>query len=131
MRKHGFTIIILFLATMALFGVAKGEVAPLSTDKIRSATVIFSRSGLATFTADLRETCASAKIASCTLEKKDGNKWVFARSLPVPDAKTNVTRYTATVDYSSYLSSDTSYRLVVVFEADGEQVSKTSTAITY
>lgn len=122
----------LTIVTVTLFCVvAIAEALPLSSTHFNSVTILFYASGSATFSASLKKKCSSVGVSSCTLEKKDGNNWTFESMLPTPNSKTDTSFYAASQDYSAHLTSGVTYRLVVVYEADGEQVTKTSSSITY
>lgn len=122
------TVVILTLP----FGVGQAEATmnPLSSETFRIAKATFFASGSVIFTATTRHR-ATVKVNSCILQKKEGNNWVFDQSLSCPPSVSNVTRYSKNMDYSAKLTIGTTYRVVAVFDAEGETRTATSDGITY
>lgn len=110
---------------------AKAEIMPLSSDNFWRYSACFLDGGYVSFSANVYAECTSIKVVSCKLEKKSGSKWIFIKSLVCPASKANTSSYAVTKNYSSSLTKGDTYRVVVTFEADKEQVTTTSTAYTY
>ena len=71
-------------------------------------------------------------VSSCSLQIKDNGKWIYAETLPTPPAVGNNTAsYMAEYDYSSYLTTGSTCRIVVVYNIDGYTKSCSSNAISY
>lgn len=74
----------------------------------------------------------SVSVTSCTLERKDGSKWVDVGSLTPPShTSSNSYSFSAIANYSSSLINGNTYRITAVFSADGETVTRTSSQRTY
>ena len=75
--------------------------------------------------------CKNKPEIACKLYKKNGSKWNFVCSLPVPDTEAEDTiLYDASADYSSYIGSGT-YRIYTTFNADGHSISRYSNTRTF
>ncbi len=109
---------------------AKAEMAPLSNELYQYAYAELLPTGKVAFSAAVRHR-ATIKVDSCILQKKEGNNWVFDQSLSCPPSVSNATRYSKNMDYSAKLTSGTTYRVVAVFDAEGETRTATSDGITY
>lgn len=120
-------LLCVFLTTSFAFG----EMTYFSNSTFLGATVGATTSGTVTFTARLKNKCASVSIVSCSLEKLENGIWKFVKSLSLPAGKTNTSRYTASKDYSSSLASGNTYRFKATFSADGEKTTRTSGSVTY
>lgn len=124
-------VIICLLISSVVTAIAEAGITPYSDECFRSAKVTINSSGKAAFTATLKQRCNIIKISSCTLQKRVGESWVFDKTLSVPVSVSNTTRYSKSKDYSSDMTSGVSYRIVAVFNADGNTITITSGAITY
>lgn len=111
--------------------IAFADVAPMSSTVIQDYSITLRSNGKAVFKVTTYYTCSSVTVQSCTLEKLSGSKWIFVKSLDCPNGASNIKFYNATNDYSSSLSNGVTYRLVVVYSADGETVTATSGKINY
>lgn len=132
MKKVLPLIAFLLIATFATQCLAFAEDAMLlSSIMFRSVSVQGSSTGTVTFSAMLNQQCSEVKISSCILQYYNNSEWSYASTLNVPASKTNTFRYGASMDYSSFLSHGTTYRVVVVFNADGESVTTTSNSFSY
>lgn len=70
-------------------------------------------------------------ILSCTLYKKEGSTSSFEKSLDTPTTVAkNRSLYSATVDYSSHLTSGQTYYIVATFNIDGYEKVYTSPTVT-
>lgn len=92
------------------------------------ASVSLSTSMTAKFDADL--TKSATVTVSVTLEKKVGTTWQGAGSLTSPSSKTGVV-YSTTKDYSQSCTKGNTYRIVAVFTANKESVTRTSNSVAY
>ncbi len=73
----------------------------------------------------------SIKVTGCSLYKKNGSKWNYVCSLPVPDVEAEDTiLFSTNADYSSYIGSGT-YRIYTTFNADGHSISRYSNSRTF
>lgn len=111
--------------------IAFGEMTYFSNGTFLGATVEATTSGTVTFTARLKNKCASVSVTSCSLEKLENGTWKFVKNLSLPAGKTNASRYIASKDYSSNLVAGNTYRFKATFSADGEKITKTSGSIGY
>ena len=74
----------------------------------------------------------SVYISNCSLQIKENGKWIFEEKLPTPQTVgSNTASYMTEYDYSSYLTSGGTYRIVVVYNIDGYTKSYTSNSISY
>ena len=74
----------------------------------------------------------SVSVTSCTLQRKDGSKWIDVGSLTPPShTSSNSYSFSAIANYSSSLINGNTYRITAVFSADGETVTRTSSQRTY
>ncbi len=109
---------------------ARAEMKPLSSESFRLVNVKLQSTCQATFTATTHYR-TTIKINSCILQKKVGNIWTFDQSLSCPPSSSNVIRYSEKMDYSGKMTIGNTYRIVAVFNADGETRTATSDGITY
>lgn len=123
-----FIMIFVIVSSCAL---ADGEVIPLASGVINSASVSFTSSGRATFSLVCQIVCSSLEVSSCTLQKKNGSRWEFEANLLRPSGSSNSCILVTSADYSASLKSGNTYRIVVEFNADGATTTCTSNSITY
>ncbi len=62
------------------------EIMPLADLDVVSASVSFNSVGSATFEAKAYNNPCEIKVTSCSLQVKQGDKWVFSCSLETPSA---------------------------------------------
>lgn len=79
------------------------------------------------------ETAYSTKIyvKSVQLQKKDGGKTVNVKALDAPSDTVTGQSYTTTKDYSGNIPDGGTYRIQVVFSADGESKTVSSSWIDF
>lgn len=127
---------LVYIIALTLFAVvlpeqpAYAEAMPLSSDSFVSASVSVSTSGTANFSATVRHSC-TISVSSCTLQKMEDGKWVYAATLATPPIKERAMRYSAKKDYSASMTKGVTYRIIATFKADGDSVTKTSNSFTY
>ena len=130
-KKCVYIIIAIMLCVSITSSSATAEPMPTSSTNFLGCAIHFASSGTARFTANMEQPCASFSVQSCTLQKLSNSKWVFVQSLECPDGASSITHFAVTKDYSSCLTKGTTYRLVVVYNADGETATATSSQLTY
>ncbi len=124
-------LIIVILITLQIGAMqAKAEMKPLTSEIYQNANAELLSTGKATFKAAIQYR-ATINVSSCILQKKVGNTWVFDQSLSCPPSMSNTLRYSKTMDYSAKLTIGTTYRIVAVFDADGETKTVTSNEMAY
>lgn len=79
------------------------------------------------------ETAYSTKIyvKSVQLQKKEGGKAVNVKALDAPSDTVTGQSYTTTKDYSGSIPDGETYRIQVVFSADGESKTASSSWIDF
>lgn len=130
MKTKVSVVLVILLFAMGVV-VASAEVLPLSSTSFRDVKIAFGSTGNATFSASLDHRCATISVTSCVLEKMVGGIWEFDEALSCPESVNNAMRYTKVKNYSSSLITGVSYRIIAVFDADGETMTVTSGTITY
>ena len=130
-KRCVYIIIVIMLCVSITSSSATAEPMPTSSINIIRCSIQFVSSGTARFTATMRNPCASFSVQSCTLQKLSDSKWVFVQSLECPDGASSITHFAVSKDYSSCLTKGSTYRLVVVYNADGETATATSSKLTY
>ena len=127
--KNYFAIatVISLLCLILAIPAAVSEASPVFNTR----SVSFSSSMKSSMSATTSIVCAKISVTSVTLEKSSGGAWGFDKNLPCPSPMTNTDIYGAGMDYSSYCVKGNTYRIVVVFNADGVTASATSPGATY
>ncbi len=132
MRKLWLCIMVVMLFSVAMPHIgAYADIMPLSSENFSRAMVTAYETGNVKFSATLNKVCSTVSVSSCTLQKKEDGRWVFATSLGTPPSKSDISKYTANKDYSSSMTTGVTYRIVATFDADGETITKTSNSFTY
>lgn len=73
----------------------------------------------------------SIKVTACWLEKKVGGQWEFDCSLTPPsEESTNTNGYAASFNCLSSIGNGT-YRLAATFNADGHEITRYSTGVSF
>lgn len=124
-------MILITVALCLLVRTARAEAMPLSSAVFIRTAVGCTTTGSVRFTAQVSVSCDSISVTSCTLERKVGGDWVFSKYLNPPESKSNTYSYWVTKNYSSELTRGNTYRIIAVFEANGESVTKISNTFTY
>ena len=123
--------IMLMLMLFANYALA-AMVTPYADTVFSSARVSLSTQMDASFTAQTKSKQAEIKVTSCILQIKTGSVWADSMTLTAPSkVATNTSRYSAAKDYSSSCSSGNTYRIKVVFDADGHTKTTYSNSISY
>ncbi len=123
-----FSFLLLWMAVFSNY--ALGEVSTCSNSVFRKANLTAATSGTVTFTAVLKNK-GDISVTACSVERWDGTKWCFVKSLSVPDGKTGVRKYSASKDYASSLTKGNTYRFRATYTSGKEKASAISNAITY
>ncbi len=85
-----------------------------------------------TFTFVTMEDVSYIKVNSCWLQKRVGNSWSYVCSLPAPtEVYTNCSLYSATKDYSSYITQAGTYRIRFTPNAGGHTITRYSNSRTF
>lgn len=124
----GFSFLLLWLAVFSNY--ALGEVSPYSNSVFGKKNLTATTSGVVTFTATLKNK-GDISVAACSVDRWNGEKWCFVKSLSVPDGKTGTLKYSASKDYASSLTKGNTYRFRATYTSGEEKVSVVSNAITY
>ncbi len=123
-----FSFLLLWMAVFSNY--ALGEVSTCANSVFGKANLTAATSGTVTFTAVLKNK-GDISVTACSVERWNGEKWCFVKSLSVPDGKTAIIRYSATKDYASSLTEGNTYRFRATYASNGERMSAVSNAITY
>ena len=122
-------MIIVLILCLSIFSTSLA--ATMADSVFDSATTNLLSTKKASFSAMTNTEQQCIKVTSCKLYKKNGSKWNFVCSLPVPDTEAEDTiLYDASADYSSYIGSGT-YRIYTTFNADGHSISRYSNMRTF
>lgn len=123
------TMLVLLLLTN--YAAAMGMM-PRADEVFVSTKVSLSSKIGATYVAQTKMLCSEIKITDCVLQVKEGSEWVDDTSLTPPSKiATNTNVYKATGSYSESCSSGNTYRLKVIFNADGHPLTAYSNSINY
>ena len=124
-------VVLFMVLSLVIVPVAVAAIEPLASDIFASADVSLNSNKRAIFNATTNYS-SSVSVISCTLQKKDGTKWVNAGSLTPPShTSSNSYSFSAIANCSSSLINGNTYRIIAVFSADGETVTRTSSQRTY
>lgn len=121
------------LSMIMLLCVAIPALANINANQYYSdASIAFNTKGNAVFSCTTTFQFSELKVTNCKLQVKGLLSWSDAGSLPAPSyiAK-NRYNYDYQMDYSSYLTSGKTYRIVATFNADGHTITKTSGSAKY
>ena len=132
MRNKLLAVLLLFVLLTSNFNIGFAINNP--TDEINadsvfdSITILLSSNKSAAFSAYTNDTVGYIEVASCWLQKKVDNNWVYVSSLPRPtEIEYNTFGYESIKDYSSYIPSDgNTYRVAARFVADGHHATRYS-----
>lgn len=131
--KKNLTILLCFVTTLILIApvAINAQVTPCANPVFIEASVYIGSTMRAEFTASTMVTCSSICVSSCTLQKKVGTRWVYAKSLSVPSYVANNTFiYDDVKNYDDDIPAGGTYRLKVVFSGGGETVTRYSNSQT-
>lgn len=124
--------LLLLISYTTAFAAIRDDVQICADQYVTGSNTYLSSSGNAEMFISLRYEADIVYISSCTLQTKENGQWVNAGSLAVPQViGNNTVSYIADYDYSSYLASGNTYRIIVVYNIDGYIKSCTSNSITY
>lgn len=128
MRKISTGVLICIIAILCI-GIAIAGTLADSVFEYGSTTL--SASKTASFSAETISPVSSIKVTRVQLFMKMGIIWVYIGDLPVPsDEAINTTYFSATYNYSGFIGTG-QYRLNVTFTADGYNMSRYSSTVTY
>ena len=124
-------IAVLILSIQMLPASADNRFEPFADSVVKSGSAYLNSSGKGIFNLTTKQDAAEIKVTSCTLYKKEGSTSSFEKSLDTPTTVAkNRSLYSATVDYSSHLTSGQTYYIVATFDIDGYTKTYTSPAVT-
>ena len=86
------------------------------------ASVAFTSSGKAAFSAQTTFVFSRLRVTSCSLEVKVSGSWQSAGSLTPPATESNNTTFDAQVNYGSSYTRGKTYRIIATFDADGHTI---------
>lgn len=122
--------VLIFLVLSSSVALAvQNEPASVNSDPVfYSISITLTTYKAVDFSADTNDIVSYIKVASCWLQKKVDDTWVYVRSLPAPTyIEYNTIGYGAFEDYSSYIPSDgNTYRVAARFVADGHHATRYS-----
>lgn len=132
MKKNLSTLLIIIaIISIALPAMSAAEIVPFANPVFDSASVYLGKKFSAEFTASTNVICSSICVSSCTLQKKVGTIWVYAKSLSVPSyVANNASNYDDVKNYDDDIPAGGTYRLKVVFSGGGETVTRYSNSQT-
>ncbi len=123
-----FFILLLSVGTAAI----ANDNVPYANAYYTEASVAFTSSGKAAFSAQTTFVFSRLRVLSCSLEVKVGGAWQSAGSLTPPATESNnTTIFDAQMNYGSSCTKGKTYRVIATFDADGHTITKTSGAATY
>ena len=126
MKKSRVALALILLLIVGILSVVLADVK--SSAVIISANVALSSSTKkAAFTMQTKADCDVLSVSSYTLYKSNGTV-VTSGSI---SSTASGMRYSKSVDFSSYITSGSSYYVTAVFSADGETKNATSATISY
>ena len=124
-------VAILMLSIQVLPVSADNRFEPFADLVVKSGSAYLNSSGKGIFKLTTKQDAAEIKVTSCSLYKKDGRNSSFVKSLDTPtNVAKNRSLYSATVDYSSHLTSGQTYYIVATFNIDGYEKVYTSPTVT-
>ncbi len=125
-----FTLALLLIVVSA--SALADEIMPLADPDVVSASVSFNSAGSATFEVTAYNNPSEIKVTSCSLQVKQGDKWVFSCSLETPSAIAyNRNTYSASMNYASSCSEGYTYRVVATYYIGGKYKTKYSAGATF
>ena len=131
MKKAFSTLLVLIVMMTASVCVAQEEdVSPYRADPVFGWSVVYLDSGKTVeFEAQAYVQVNSIRVSSVTLQKNQSGSWVYVSALPVPTTVAYGSYYAAMKTYS--FSASGTYRVRVVFNADGHLYTTYSNEMTY
>ena len=128
----------IFVGLVALLVIAVGiscslaeAIMPLADDVFDATKVDLSPTGRVKLYCATYENKDTIKVTACWLEKKVGQDWEFDCSLTPPTEEShNTNGYAASFNCLSSIGSGT-YRLAATFNADGYEITRRSTDVTF
>lgn len=127
-----FVVLILLNGCMSANAATNDSVEICADAYVASCGTFLSSTGNAQMIITLKYEANSVYISNCSLQIKENGKWIFEEKLPTPQTVgSNTASYMTEYDYSSYLTSGGTYRIVVVYNIDGYTKSYTSNSISY
>lgn len=124
-------VAILMLSIQVLPVSADNRFEPFADLVVKSGSAYLNSSGKGIFKLTTKQDAAEIKVTSCSLYKKDGRNSSFVKSLDTPtNVAKNRSLYSATVDYSSHLTSGQTNYIVATFNIDGYEKVYTSPTVT-
>ncbi len=122
------TVLLVLVCSSAL----ADEMMPMADPDVASASVSFRSTGKATFEVTAYNNPSEIKVTSCSLQVKEGDKWVFSCSLDTPTTVvTNRNIYSATMNYGSDCSAGYTYRIAATYYIGGRYKTKYSNSVDF
>ena len=127
------TVLIAFILILSVYSTAFAyDIMPFANEYYAEASVAFTSSGKAAFSAQTTFVFSKLTVTSCSLEVKTNGVWKSAGTLAVPTAVSkDTTIFDAQMNYGSSCTAGKTYRVKATFNADGHTITKTSGAATY
>ena len=125
----GFVALIVLMAGISCS--LADTIVPLADSVFDATKVELSSSGRVKLYCATYGNKASIKVTACWLEKEVGGKWVFDCSLTPPaEESINTDAYAATFNCLSSIGKG-KYRLAATFNADGHEITRYSTGVSF
>lgn len=125
----GFVALIVLMSGIS-YSLAE-EIMPLADDVFDATKVELSSSGRVKLYCVTYSNKDSIKVTACWLEKKVAGQWSFDCSLTAPAEESNNTNgYAASFNCLSSIGKGT-YRLAAIFNADGYEITRYSTGVSF
>lgn len=122
---------VVMMITLATQALASG-ILPRADLVFDRATINLYADKEVTFSAQTAGKKGSISVTACSLEEKDGNRWVHVATLTPPD---HVAKDTFIYDsegiYSDDIPNGGTYQIKATFNADGYEITRTSNEMTF
>lgn len=132
LKKISVVTLLLSLVMLVVSQAYAGDIS-LFADKVfdRASLTLYSDKTVS-FSASTWGTKKSISVSSCFLQKKNGEKWDYVKSLTAPKTvASNAFLYGSDMDYSDDIPDGGTYRIGAVFDADGYTITRYSSAKSF
>lgn len=119
--------VLLVLAALLSCAFADDSVEPCADVTFLSATCSLGMDKVATFTLMTDILAGRIVVTNAWLEQQSNGRWVYVKTLAVPETiATNTISYSATLSYSSAITTRGTFRIGFTADADGHQITRYS-----
>ena len=117
--------VLLVLAALLSCAFADDSVEPCADVTFLSATCSLGMDKVATFTLMTDILAGRIVVTNAWLEQQSNGRWVYVKTLAVPATiATNTISYSATLSYSSAITTRGTFRIGFTADADGHQITR-------